>query len=101
MKTNIVKIRVHAGGGWEGHVVYTAINPNNESELWMSSNIEEVKIFCEKHNLVMDENFESLVKQFLQFNSKYGYIVPLQYIDEYKPISSCSSYLKKTFSDYS
>lgn len=99
-KRRIVKMKVHAGGGWEGHVVFTAINPDQESDSLMASNMREIYAFCKKRDLQMDPNFEELVKRHLSFNSEDGLVVPIDQIDEVSPISSASRYLKQHFSAY-
>lgn len=96
----IVKMRVHAGGGWPGHVVFTAINPDSPDDNNLSSNIEEALSFCESRGLEMDESFRQLVLDHLVFQSRYGFVVPRDFIDEDRPISSCSNYLKTHFSHY-
>lgn len=100
LKKKTVKMKVHAGGGWEGHVVFTAINPDNPEDQSMSSNLEEVKQFCKKRNLEEDKEFESLVKKHLSYEQGTGLVIPTKEIDEHKPVSSASAYLKKHFSRY-
>jgi hypothetical protein len=100
IKKKIVKMKVHAGGGWLGHVVFTTINPESPDDHNLSSNIEEALSFCEKRGLSMDEDFKRLVLAHLVYQSKYGFVVPPHIIDEDRPISSCSSYLKSHFSEY-
>lgn len=95
-----VKIRVHAGGGWEGHVVYTAINPSDKTDRISSSNLEEVIQFCEKRNLKMDEKFKALVHKHLVLEHKTGLVIPHDQIEQNTPISSATNYLKKYFSEY-
>lgn len=97
---NMVKMKVHAGGGWEGHIVFTAINPFNEEDQHMSSNLEEVKAFCEKRNLVMNENFMALVSKHLSFSQDSGIVIPVAEIDDNRPITSATNFLKKYFADF-
>lgn len=92
-----VKMNIHAGGGWEGHVVYTATHPQNPEINHMSSNLEEVAQFCEKHNLVMDEKFVELVKKNLIFETKKGYVISPVHLEDSAIISSASKYLKTIF----
>lgn len=97
---NKVIIKIYAGGAWEGHVCYNAINPLDQSIQNSSSSIEEVLHFCDKHNLMMDEDFLLLVKQNLIFDNSHGLIIPPEHIDEKLPISSASQYLKTIFKNY-
>ena len=98
MKT--VLIKVHAGGGWEGHVVYTVTHPDNSELSHCSSNMEEAFNFCKNHGLQMDENFVELVKKHLVFEHKMGLVIPPEHIEEYQPITSASKFLKNHFSKY-
>jgi hypothetical protein len=96
----IVLIKVHAGGAWEGHIVYTAMHPLYNDVCITSSSIDEVIQFCKKNTLEMDDVFINLVKKTLVFNSSYGYIVPPEFIDDSFPISSASQFLKTYFKSY-
>jgi hypothetical protein len=73
---NKVKIKIYAGGGWEGHVVYYIEHPNNSSCYDRVSSVEEIKNFCIKNELLIDEIFLELVRKYLYFDKKY-YILSL------------------------
>lgn len=95
-----VLIKIYAGGAWEGHVAYSAIHPTDYNIQTSSSSIEEIITFCQKHNLLMDEDFTRLVKNTLSFSADKGFTIPLEYIDENSPISSASKFLKSNFPSY-
>jgi hypothetical protein len=112
----MVKMKVWAGGGWEGHIVYGAEHPDNKEIHNSSSNLTEVAQFCEKNDLEQDENFQKLINQllsqsFLIWQSETTQGVELQrnvgiitinpkYIDEHQPITSASRFLRTHFKDY-
>lgn len=103
-----VLIKIYAGSGWEGHVVYNAQDPENQELECRTSYIQELKDFCEKNNLLEDGDFLSLVnsKLVLQTNIENNqvvshiHIIPLEFIDENRAISSAGEYLKREFSAY-
>ena len=96
----VAKITVHAGGGWEGHVVYTVCDPRDPNKRHVSSNLEEVQSFCTNNKLELDADFIKLVMSKLVFQSKTGLVIPTEFIDEQRPISSASEFLRKNFSNY-
>jgi hypothetical protein len=96
----VVKMKVHAGGGWEGHVVFTSTNPDNPEDYLMASNMAEIVAFCQKRKLAMDPKFEALIQKHLSYEHKMGLVIPIQEIDDNLPISSASKYLKTYFADY-
>jgi hypothetical protein len=98
MKREVVKIKVHAGCGWIGQVVFTAINPDNPNDNNLSSDIEEIVSFCNKRGLLMDEDFKLRVFDHLVHTSKYGFVVPPDLIDEDR--QTWSGYLKSHFYEY-
>lgn len=95
-----VKIRVSAGGAWEGHVVYHAIHPRDKNIRNSSSNIDEVIQFCKTNSLEMDQNFVKVVENKLMYIQGEGYRVSPEHIEEYAAISSASKYLKDNFGEY-
>jgi len=96
-KNSTVKMTIHAGGAWEGHVVYTAIHPRNPEISSASSNLEEVVQFCDKHDLLMDEQFVELVKKSLIFETGKGYVIAPDNLDPSIIITSAGRYLKSVF----
>lgn len=98
-ESSTVKIKINCGGGWEGHVFYRAVDPNNEDNYITTNRLNDVESFAQKNGLKMDEGFKSLVLKKLT-HSQDGFIVPPQFIDENLPISSCSQYIKDHFKGY-
>lgn len=92
-----VKMNIHAGGAWEGHVVYVATHPQHSHLKNTSSNLDEVIAFCEKHDLLVDERFMELVKRKLVFETGKGFVISPEFLDERAIITSASKYLRETF----
>jgi hypothetical protein len=90
-----VIIKIYAGSGWEGHVVYYIADPKKPSNDNRVNTIDEVKNFCEINQLSIDEDFLILVRKHLYFDKKYGLIVPPTEIDENSPITSAGQFFKK------
>ncbi len=88
----LVDISLHAGGGWEGHVFFLAKHPILGVQTSTNS-YECVKSFCQKYNLAEDPEIESFLSK-LEYSEKYGWLVPKKFIEQYRPISSASAYLK-------
>jgi hypothetical protein len=95
-----VIIKIYAGGGWEGHVVYYIADPKNPSNDNRVNTIDEVTNFCEINHLLIDEDFLTLVRKHLYFDKKYGLIIPPTEINENNPITSAGHFLKKYFENY-
>ena len=98
MKTAIIK--VYAGSGWEGHVVYRVIHPDNESINHVSSNMEEVEDFCSRYKLAIDPVFKEKLLELLVYETGTGLIIPPEYIDEESPVSSAHKFLKTYIPEY-
>lgn len=93
----MVKMKIHAGGAWEGHVVYNAEHPQNPEIRSLSSNIDEVIDFCEKNKLLIDEKFIELVKKNLIFETGTGYRIAPEHLDDSAIITSAGKYLRTVF----
>lgn len=96
----VVKMKIHAGGGWEGHVVYTGIHPDNPDITHMASNLDEIRDFCKKHKLIVDKEFENLVLKKLSYEHRKGFVIPTEFIEESAPITSAWTFLKINFPNY-
>jgi hypothetical protein len=102
----MVKMKVWAGGGWEGHIVYGAEHPDNKEIHNSSSNLTEVAQFCEKNDLdqLLSQSFliwQSETTQGVELQRNVGIItINPKYIDEHQPITSASRFLRTHFKDY-
>jgi len=93
-----VKIRIHSGGGWEGHVVFVGINPNNPKDRITTNYIDDIREFCILKGLNMDKQFEEHLRCHLVFRNDLGlYIIHPQYINESAPITSAFDFLREHF----
>lgn len=89
----LADITLHAGGGWEGHVFFLVKNPITGNQLSTNS-YSSVKNFCKEQGLMEDPEIMVFLTK-LEFNDKYGWLVPKQFIEKYTPVSSASNYLKE------
>lgn len=90
--TILADISLHAGGGWEGHVFFIVKNPISQVQLSTNS-YKQVKQFCKDHNLTEDPEIIVFLSK-LEYNDKYGWLVPKEFISKHTPVSSASSYLR-------
>lgn len=88
----MAEIEYHAGGAWEGHVWFLARHPITKQEIKTNS-FPSVKKFCEEQNLVLDPDIYVVLSK-LELTEKYGFIVPLKFIEKHTPWSSASNYLR-------
>jgi FAD/FMN-containing dehydrogenase len=92
MATLLADIRLHAGGGWEGHVFFLIKHPITENQLSTNS-YESVKRFCQEHNLTEDPEIQIFLSK-LEYDENYGWLVPKQFLEKSAIISSASRYLQ-------
>ena len=98
-----VIMRIYAGGGWSGMIVYEATHPENKEIQLKSNNYEEVKEFCSRHDLEEDVDFNALCSKHLMISMEFKTpirIIPLTEIDENRFWSSGSEYLRRHFGEY-
>lgn len=93
------EILIYAGGGWNGHVVFQVVNPITKKRI-ATNFLVDVELFCQKQNLYFDR--ETMVNEILpklNYDPKYGWLVPIEKIEEHTPWSSASKYLKEIQKD--
>lgn len=92
------KIVMHAGGGWEGHVFFRVEHPI--SKVGLSTNVwENVEDFCKEHNLEVDDEIKMVMDNHLEYNSKYGWLVPQKFLNKNLIVTSAMDYLKQIQND--
>jgi len=92
------EITLHAGGGWTGHTFFRVKHPITQKSLHTNS-IQAVISFCAEHNLFFDREFVSKVTDKLDWNSKYGYLVPDRELDKNLIVTSAQKYLNRIQSE--
>jgi hypothetical protein len=104
----IAKFKIYAGSTSEGSVCYYVEHPL-DSEIYVRTyHLDEVQRFLDQNNLEMNADFRERITKYLKmsFRDNKGVIVgsnmiiPLDKIDENRPISSASDFLKKYFPEY-
>lgn len=93
----LADISLHAGGGWEGHTFFLVKHPVTKKQISANS-LKEVKNFCKENNLEIDPILFDVLAN-LEFDQKYGWLVPKRSVDKQFPVSSSNKFLKEISKD--
>lgn len=83
---------INAGGGWTGHVNFIL----TLDDLYCNSNyLEEIHSFCRANNIYFPiQAYQDVLKNYLNKQENGTYLIPKNFIDDFKPISSAYKYLQ-------